>query len=252
MFTDNENGILAGNDQSIELEVEDSEFAQNGAGDGYSHGIYAGTIKRLSVRGSWFHAGRVGHLIKSRAAESLIEYNRIADDIGGTSSYELEFPNGGRAVVVGNFIQQSAQTENPVLISYGVEGYRWPINALYLAHNTLVNDRPQGGVFVAVAPGQATVRSVNNVLVGKGALELQATAQALDNRTLEWTDFVLPQRLDFRLKASSKAVGTAKDPGATADGVSLRPVREYRHPASSVPVPPGTRLSPGAFQLTTK
>lgn len=251
VFTDNENGILASNDPGLELEVEDSEFVQNGAGNGYSHGIYAGAIKRLSVRGSWFHAGRVGHLIKSRAAESLIQYNRIADDIGGTSSYELEFPNGGRAVVVGNFIQQSAQTQNPVLVSFGAEGYSWPTNALYLAHNTLVNDRPQGGIFVAALPGKASVRAVNNVLVGKGSLELQVPAETVGNRTLEWADFVLPQRLDYRLKASSKAVGAANDPGGV-DDMSLRPTREYRHPASSVPVPPETRLSPGAFQVTPR
>ena len=36
------------------------------------------------------------------------------------------------AVAVGNVIQQSAQTENEIMISYGTEVHKWPANTLVL------------------------------------------------------------------------------------------------------------------------
>jgi hypothetical protein len=91
-------GILTGNVADSVLEVEDSEFgeAPRHAG-GLHHLLYAGTIARLSVRGSRLQQGFRGHLIKSRARESSILYNLIVDGVGGRASYELEFPNGGLA-----------------------------------------------------------------------------------------------------------------------------------------------------------
>jgi hypothetical protein len=111
-FTDNETGVLTSNNQRAELHVVGCEFGHNGAGDGQSHTLYVGAIARLTVRGSYFHHCRVGHLLKTRAERSDIRYSRLTDEEGGRASYELEFPNGGRAIVVGNIIQQGPQTEN--------------------------------------------------------------------------------------------------------------------------------------------
>ncbi|MBV5347576.1 right-handed parallel beta-helix repeat-containing protein, partial [bacterium] len=149
-FTDNENGILTGGDKDAELLIENSEFGNNGFGDGQSHNLYVGTIKKLTVTGSYFHHAKVGHLLKSRAAENHIFYNRLTDETGGRASYELEFPNGGLAYVVGNQIQQGSQTENQTLISFGAEGYKWPRNELYLIGNVLADDLPKGGKWLAV------------------------------------------------------------------------------------------------------
>ena len=102
------------------------------------------------MTGSYFHHAKVGHLLKSRAGRNLIFYNRLTDEIGGTASYELEFPNGGVAYVMGNLIQQSSTTENPNIISFGAEGFRSQSNLLYLVNNTLVDMRPQGGQFLRV------------------------------------------------------------------------------------------------------
>ena len=44
-------------------------------------------------------------------------------------------------------------TENYAMISYGAEGYRWPTNRAQIVFNTLVNDRAQGGVFIAMRAG---------------------------------------------------------------------------------------------------
>ena len=169
-FTDNENGILTSNDPQVELEVVNSEFGYNGYGDGQSHNLYAGSIARLSVTGSYSHHARVGHLLKSRAAESHIVNNRLIDGDDGTASYELEFPNGGIAYVVGNTIAQSTRTENAHLISFGAEGYnKWPRSSLYLANNRLVNPVPHG-VLLRVMPGADAVQTIDNVVVGYGSL----------------------------------------------------------------------------------
>src|SRR5262245_59545414 len=244
-FHDNEDGILTANDPAMELEIEDSVFADDGAGDGYSHALYAGTIGRLTVRGSYFTRGRAGHLIKSRARESLILYNRITDETG-TASYEVEFPVGGAATVLGNLIQQSPKTENPIIVSFGAEGYRWEPNALTLAYNTIVNDRRENATFVAAWPGAASVRMLNNLFVGGGDFGIQVPAESLGNAFPGRSEFMAPSEFDYRLRAGSRLVGTARDSAA-----ELKPSREYVHPAKSVTLEPAfhrTRLNPGAFQ----
>jgi hypothetical protein len=167
-FIGNEMGLLTSNDPHAELAVEFSEFAHNLRPDGHNHQLYAGNIGRLAVASSHFHHGTTGHLLKSRAAVNHIFDNRLTDEAGGRSSYELEFPNGGVAVVVGNLIQQGAQTENPTMISYGAEGYRWPANVLALMNNTLVDDLPESGRFLRVWAGDVTVAEAGNRLVRHG------------------------------------------------------------------------------------
>jgi hypothetical protein len=184
-FLHNEMGLLTNNDAASVLEVEDSEFAHNQRPDGHNHNLYAGRIARLSVKGSYFHHARSGHLLKSRAALNQIHGNRLTDEVGGTASYELEFPDGGVAHVVGNLIAQSQETQNSILISFGAEGYHWPRNEIVLERNTLVNPLPAGGVFLRVAPGSALVRAAYNRLVGTGRLEAAGPGEYVDNRVLE-------------------------------------------------------------------
>ena len=180
-FVRNEMGLLTNNDPSTVLEVENSEFAYNQRPDGHNHNLYVGQIARLSVKRSYFHHAHTGHLLKSRAALNHIYDNRLTDEAGGTASYELEFPNGGLAYVVGNVIAQNTQTENPHLISFGAEGYKWPRNEIHLENNTLVNPLPQGGVFLRVAPGADVIRAVGNRLVGLGTLESAGPGEYQNN-----------------------------------------------------------------------
>ncbi len=251
VFTDNENGMLVGNDPSTILEIEDSEFGHNGAGDGQSHNLYVGTIQSFIVQGSYFHHARVGHLLKTRARENFIYYNRLTDEPGGRASYELEFPVGGLAFVVGNLIEQGENTENPTIISFGAEGYRWSRNDLYLSHNTIVNDRVEGGVFIVARPGSAYVKVLNNVLVGKGDLDLKTRADIGQSWKLDRSEFVLPEGFDFRLKPDSQAAGAADDPGE-AMGIPLRPTREYSYRVGTEHLPLTSSLNPGAFQTRTR
>jgi len=245
-FINNENGILTGGDKDSILEIENCEFGNNGSGDGRTHNLYVGSIKRLSVTGSYFHHARVGHLLKSRAAENHIFYNRLTDEIGGRASYELEFPSGGIAYVVGNVIQQGSQTENPHIISYAAEGYKWPDNELYLINNTLVDNRPNNGVFLRIKPGNVKVQAINNLLVGKGKLDSAGPGHYQNNTNVDWGEFVRAQREDFRLVKDSKLIGKGINPGI-ANGVNLKLVKEYRHPRGTAPIA-NPLLNPGAMQ----
>jgi hypothetical protein len=60
--------------------------------------------------------------------------------------------------------------------SYGAEGHRWPANTLVLAHNTLVDDLPQGGIWLRVVPGDVTLTILDNRLVGGSSPLLLPTA----------------------------------------------------------------------------
>jgi len=250
VFRGNENGILTSGDPASMLEIEDSEFDRNGAGDGYSHNLYVGAIARVIVTGSYFHRANVGHLLKSRARESRILYNRLTDEFDGRASYELEFPNGGLAFVIGNVIQQSQRSENPVIVAYGREGYTHAPNELYLSHNTILNDRAQGGVFILAEPGADVVQTSNNLLVGTGTVRIPGARKSRGNIALpDGTEFVDRTALDLRLKRSSYLRGKATPP-AGARGESLRPTAEFAAPAGTRQTEAGAPLNPGAMQST--
>ena len=200
LFYGNQNGILTGNQLTL-LEVQRSEFAYNGAGDGLSHGIYAGAIAEFRAYGNYFHHANRGHLIKSRAEKSIIAYNRLTDETDGRASYEIDLPNAGQAFIAFNLIQQSATGENSTLISFGAEGIGWKRNELWLEKNTLVNDNPWGGTFLRVAKDVSKVTAVNNLIIGRGGIQSAADNTITDNLDAVWGWFVMPQRLNYQLKA---------------------------------------------------
>ena len=248
LFSDNENGVLTSGDPASELEIEGSEFSENGAGDGYSHNLYVGAIRKLRVTGSYFHHARIGHLLKSRASENHIMYNRLTDEAGGTASYELEFPSGGMAYVVGNLIAQGAQTENPAVVSIGAEGYAWPRNELHLINNTLIDGLTTGSTFLAVKPGNVKVTAINNLLVGRGSIDAAGSGKYINNFTADPAEFVDAVRHDYRLAPASQLIGKGVAPGA-ANGFDLTPRREYVHPRQTRALRSGV-LHPGAAQRT--
>lgn len=225
-FLDNESGILTGNDPATELDVEASEFGHQRRADGYNHHLYAGTIARLRVERSYFHHAAGGHLLKSRAAINQIVDNRLIDGDGGQASYELEFPNGGQATVEGNVIAQSSTTENPVMVSFGVEGYRSGPQSLRLLHNTLVNPLTGAAPWVRVSPanppGAVQLTMLHNLWVGavdgtvldNTGLDLAGSpATTGTNLAVALADLEDPAHGDYRLRRSARAASPSA-PGA--------------------------------------
>ncbi|MFB0936763.1 MAG: hypothetical protein QMB52_13390 [Propionivibrio sp.] len=250
-FIDNEMGILTGNSSELTLEVSDSEFADAPRHEGdLHHLLYVGQIGRFRLTGSRFTNGYRGHLVKSRARENHVLYNMLADGAEGRASYELEFPNGGIAFVIGNIIAQNADTENPTLVSYGAEGPHWPDNALYFAHNTLVNDR-YGGIFLKLwtekLPGNFETWIINNLTVGNGDLFPPPRGRFEGNLSAQRGDLIAYTGLPLLLKADSPLRGQVRIPGTARDS-DLLPKAEFTLPAGQRPISPGSALAPGAFQ----
>ena len=244
-FIRNQSGILTSNDRTSVLDVQNCEFAYNTNPDGRSHHLYAGTIGRLSVSGSYFHHAAAGHLLKSRAAISEIFYNRLTDEAGGSASYEIDLPSGGVAYVLGNIVSQSAQADNRTVISYGAEGYTWPNDRLFLINNTLI-DRPGSPGRCLAVLGGASVRMVNNLMVGQDAFFPPGINGTDGNVGVSLQAFERQSDSDFRLRPGSALIGNFSAPGRI-DGKSLAPQREYVHPRGSVALTAPAR-NPGAMQ----
>jgi hypothetical protein len=218
----NQDGILVTGSTSTEVVVERSEFAGNGAGDGQSHNIYVARAHSFTMRYSYSHGARVGHLVKSRAVVNDISYSRLTGE-NGTSSYELDIPDGGATRVVGNVIQQGSATENSAMLAYAAESARNPGSRLSVVNNTFVNDRPGNATAVFVGRSMTDpVKVVNNISVGQTTLVNQTAAQVGPNCLPRDARFVNRAAFDFHLQQASPC----RDAG-TRDVPTRLPVEQY-------------------------
>ena len=250
-FFDNEMGILTANNAEMSLAVIDSEFGDSArTSNDFHHQLYVGRIGRLVLRGSRFTNGFYGHLVKSRARESQILYNMIVDGPQGHASYEIDLPNGGVVYLVGNVIGQGPESENPAIIAYGSEGLAWNQNAVYLAHNTLINDAPRAN-FLAIrsnrGPEAVEVWAINNLLVGNGDFNRPAKGRFEGNQTVARNVLIEQGGVPSRLPPQSPLRGSVRVPGQ-AGNFDLMPSAEFVYPAGTKAITASARLSPGAFQ----
>jgi len=252
----NQMGLLAGiADPLSTIRIEHSEVAHSGGGSALGHGVYVGAIGELIVTGSYLHHASLGHNIKSRAARTSLYYNHIADEADGNSSYLVDTPNGGRLAMVGNVLQQGPRTDNYHLVRYGAEGIGHVENKILAAHNTFVNLRPAGAMFIG-ENGATRVMLVNNVFWGRGGyagnvgdlrFNLRGDDQGLFDRIVSAPVLRDVEGFDFRLAPGSPAVDAGIEVG-TVDGVDLQPRFEYVHPASTRPRPADGPLDMGAYE----
>jgi len=250
-FADNEMGILTANFPEQTLAVSDSEFIEAPLHQGQLHHLlYVGAIGKFVLSGSRLSGGYLGHLVKSRARENHVLYNMLVDSKEGKASYELEFPNGGLAFVIGNAIGQSAGTDNPAIVAYGAEGQRWPENALYLVHNTLINEHFSGDflrLWAEKFPDGFEVWQLNNLLVGDGNFFRPAQGRVEGNQSVRRADLIDVGSVPLRLTSQSPLRGSVRPPGSVR-GVELLPKAEFAWPVGSRPLRTGSGLAPGAFQ----
>lgn len=252
-FHDNENGILSGALAASKITVEYSEFNLNGAGDGYSHNLYIGHIDTLLFRYNYSHHCKVGHELKSRANVNYILYNRFTNEATGTASYEVDLPNGGMAIVMGNVLQKSTNANNSNMVSYGVEGLTnaAPHN-FYLINNTLVNERSTG-TFVNVFSGTNLYKAYNNILAGNGNIMngSPVTIDTVANKkyTIAAAGFSNSATYDYHLLAGSSALNAGVNAGNASNGFALTPIYEYVHPSGKTTRAVSGALDAGAFEL---
>jgi len=252
-FFDNETGLLTGNEPDAVLGIDGSEFGRAPHVEGsLPHLLYVGRIARFTLAGSRLHRGYEGHLLKSRARESVITYNMIRDTGEGSASYEIDLPNGGAATILGNVVGKGPRRQNPVLIAYGSEGAVWERNELVLAHNTLINEGWLPAWFLRVfrdrVPMSAEPLVVNNLVIGGGIFWLGAAGRFEGNwpATLGMLRDVLTGA--FELPPDSWLRGRGVDP-RHVDGHDLAPRAEFEWPVGTRALPADrARWSPGAYQ----
>ena len=141
-FHDMQEGLLAGANPAASVVIDHSEFARNGAGDGYSHNLYVGAVGSLTITNSYFHDAVIGHEIKSRAAVTTISNNVIADGPNGTASYCIDLPNAGVARITNNLIEKGPNAANHFVVHYGGElQFSYATNSFLVGGNTVLNDQ---------------------------------------------------------------------------------------------------------------
>jgi hypothetical protein len=248
LFRDSDNGILTGHDPEGVVQIEFSEFARNGFGDGLSHNIYVGRANRFELRHSWSHGAKKGHLIKSRAGENLIEYNWLVDDPDGQASYEIDITFPSDTKIIGNVIVQASGSPNQSIVSYaaGKEKATTPTGRLTVAYNTIYSRRTNPVFVNNNSSGTALI--ARNVFGGAiGREELRGPIDARDNLRLADSDFVDAAANDFRPTATP-GVGTS----ASTDEESLgRPTFEPMAESRSRARRPSNGNTVGAFESCT-
>ena len=229
---DNQDGLLTNNPGGGDILIEYSEFAYNGTGNGYTHNIYVGQQGTFTMRFSYSHHANVGELVKTRAAENHILYNRLTTE-SGTASYEIDIPVGGLSYVIGNLVEQGPNGQNSNVVDYMGEGIvaHNPDHRLFVSNNTFVNDKTYGN-FILVYSGNTTpVVLQNNIFRGPGTVTNQASAILTNNLVNVDPLFVNAAAYDYHLQSGSPAINAGVAPGLGA-GQSLSADYEYVHPTS--------------------
>ena len=201
-FYNNENGILSAKRPESVIVIEGSEFYNNGFGDGYSHNLYIGVSKSLTVTGTYSHGAIIGHQLKSRAQQNFIYGNKFADDLDGNSSYIIDLPHAGHAEIAGNIIQQGHNAVNRTLLSFGAE--RQDPGRLSIYHNTFFSSLDRSVFVKNYADTSAQV--YNNIFAGARGIRLDGSGTLTNNHVSVGGDFVDVGNLNFELVPGSTAI----------------------------------------------
>lgn len=130
------NGILGSGGSWL---IEDSNFHDNGAGDGFSHNLYlSGECSEVIFRRSTSERAQGGHAFKSRCRTSIIEGSTLRDN---TVADAAEFSYGG-AVTIRNTTIYQPDGPNGNIVRHGAEGCRHS-GSLTFVNATISSDRSQ-------------------------------------------------------------------------------------------------------------
>jgi hypothetical protein len=240
-FHNNQDGLLESNIAASNIVIMNSEFYQNGVSDpnidegyGQTHNLYIGHCASLVFEDNYTHASNVGHLLKTRAAVNYILYNKIAQE-NGTSSYEINIPNGGTSYVIGNEIQEGPNQGNSTLLSYREEGLNSnnPGQDLYVVNNTFVNQVGSSATFVVDKATTVGAFLENNIFYGGGTVTTQTTPTPTeitnDSVSNDPSMFVNLDKYNYNLTATagSPPIDSGTTPGLSTEGYALTPQYQY-------------------------
>lgn len=269
-FHDNQNGILmtpyaplinSAVASSTTVAIDHSEFSHNGLGAyGRTHNIYVSHgVNTLVMRFSYSHNAHTGHEVKSRALHNYILYNRLADEATGDASYELDLPQGGLSYVIGNVIQKGVHASNGSNMTFSVESPRAPTNPIqeiYIANNTIVNDAQNAhsrrALFIK-DNGLTKALMVNNLIVGIPRAQVvggtgSSKVQSVNNIVTDAPGFYDQAHRIYQLTSRSPAVNAGVNPGTSPEGFSLVPHFQFVFPHGGQARPTVGALDVGAYE----
>jgi hypothetical protein len=297
-FHHNDHGVLSFNEgvagaaRMYEWTIENSEFAYNGGAhttsnsNGNAHNVYIGQLKKVTIIGNYIHDSINGQNIKSRANETYILYNRIADFpadqrilsptppilvFTGHANYEIDLSIGCACFVIGNVIYQASGSANKKIVTYHAEippvGQENSTEELYFLHNTVVNMASPAASVIAVHTSRVTPYLVmkNNIFAGfASGSSIWATGTTPvtqpvpeDNRVYETVaaaNFVDALSQNYHLGGSASAIDAAVpiDPALELEldyDVGLDATHAYVHPrTTAVRVADGAAADMGAYE----
>jgi len=240
-FTGNEMGILGGNGTVCNVTIEHCIFTNNGnpKRPGFQHNVYINHIDTLTFRYNFsFDASAEGHELKSRARNNIIIYNYIANFNSGDSR-NIDLPNGGGALIMGNIIEQGENSVNSNILGYGLEGLTnpGPYN-LWVMNNTFINRKSKGN-FVQVKSGTDTLTLKNNIMVGAktsglilGSPTVLDSATNLVSNAITAPMFKADSTRTYSLERGSPCIDAGTYINASRLAYILRPDLEYHDTAS--------------------
>lgn len=148
-FVDNQEGILAADNPAATIRVISSSFVKDGfCASNRAHAIYVNRFKELDVESSRFFDTQQGHDVKSRALITKVIGCDMEDGPDGTSSYQIDIPNGGTVVVQDNRMQKGPKSGNHRAVAIGEEGVTQPTDKIVMQRNLLQNDTGAQVIFV--------------------------------------------------------------------------------------------------------
>jgi len=223
----------------------------------YEHCIYVNTsyCQSATIRYCYIHQADTGNEIKSRAQNTSILYNRIADE-NAIPSYTIDIPDGGRSYVIGNIIAQGVNSPNTSVLSYAAESAGNGNLDLYVINNTFVNEL-SGGTYINARSG--TVGKVfNNIFYGPGTLTAGGlfvmSGNYQDTQRNNGPMFVNPgpPSYDYHLTSASPSsiLNAAIGAGTSVTGTLLTPGQQYVYDLQSTPRSLLGALDLGAFEYT--
>ena len=175
-------------------------------------------------------------------------FNRIDDGDSGDSSYLVDFPQGGRAFLVGNVLYQGPNARNNGMVSFGAEKNPHSENVLFVVNNTFVTDRANS-VFLKIRHAASSMAIVNNIFAGTGELgaeEISVTDNLIVSSPAD-SPFVSWEERDFSLAASASAIDAGRVV-SDYEGVSLTPALEVQRVRGTAPRPKAGPIDIGAFE----
>jgi hypothetical protein len=258
-FHNNENGILTSNSNTGTIAIDNSEFGFNGDGVGFAHNIYIGHVDSAIIRFCYFHHANVGHEFKSRARVNYLLYNRFSNEANGNASREIDLPNGGMSILIGNIIQQGPSGLNSNIVGYGLEGLiNTAPHQIYLINNTIVNERSAGAVFLQANASTSMLKIYNNIFAGPGStIAYGGSNAAVDSGTnkvvnnISQVGFINAASYNYKINTNSSSVNSGSNPGITSSGFNLAPTFEYEHPISSNARSTTNNIDVGAYEYVS-